>query len=364
MIRVLHVLSTLNIGSGIANFVMNYYRKLDKKEIQFDFLLFNEPEKTFSEEVAKNGSRIFYIEKPSIKTMFDYKREVYNLFKEHKGEWEAIHVHEVLVQSIVLPAAKKYGIKKRIVHAHGGNIKIGLIKRVRNAILEFNMKKNATDLVACSNIAGQAEFGSKEFVIVTNALDLNRYKHTQEQKKAIKKDLGFKDKDFVIGTVGRISELKNPLFFVRIMAKLVDIIPDTKFLHIGDGEMRDVFQNTISDNNLNDYFVLLGNRTDANEKMQAMECFLLPSLTEGLGIVLIEAEASGIYSIASENVPKETKVCERVEYLPLEEDVWVNRIVDLYNSGETKKAITTDYMDNSCYNINKSLQVLMEIYLR
>ncbi len=364
MIRVLHVLSTLNIGSGIANFVMNYYRKLDKEEIQFDFLLFNEPEKTFTEEVTKNGSRIFYIEKPSIKTMFNYKREVYNLFKEHKGEWEAIHVHEVLVQRIVLPAAKKYGIKKRIVHAHGGNIKIGLIKRIRNAILEFNMKKNATDLVACSNIAGQAEFGSKEFVIVTNALDLNRYKYTQEQKKAIKKDLGFKDKDFVIGTVGRISELKNPLFFVRIMSKLVDKISNIRFLHIGDGEMREEFQNCISDNNLNDSFVLLGNRTDANEKMQAMECFLLPSLTEGLGIVLIEAEASGIYSIASENVPKETKVCERVEYLPLEEDVWVNRIVDIYNSGETKKAILTDYMDNSCYNINKSLQVLREIYLR
>jgi len=364
MVRVLHVLSTLNIGSGIANFVMNYYKKIDREKIQFDFLLFSEPENTYTNDVQKLGARVYYIPKPSLKNMFKYKQSIDDFFASHKGEWEVIHLHEVLVQSVVLPAAKRIGIEKRFVHAHGGNIRISAIKRVRNFFLEFNMLKNANRFVACSDHAAKAEFGGKvKYEVINNAIDIERYIFSPIQVEQIKKELGINGEQFIVGTVGRMSIQKNPIFMVEIMKKIINRIPNALFLYIGDGEMREDIVREINNSGLNSKFILLGNRKDCNVAMQAIDCFVFPSIFEGLGIAAIEAEASGIYVLASDRVPKITKVCNRIEYLPLEEDLWASRIIELQKLGTFKKVNALEYMKESIYSISQNIKRLEELYL-
>ena len=362
--RVLQVVSSLNIGSGIANFIMNYYRKIDKNKIQFDFLLFDEPEKTFTQEAIEQGARVYYISKPSLTSMFTYKKQVKTFFKEHKGEWDVLHLHEVLIQGVVLPAAKRVGIKKRIVHAHGGNIKVGIVKRARNYLLEFNMLRNANCFMACSDHAALAEFGNKrKYIVINNAIDIDNYCFSSSNIMEIKKEIGINQGDFVLGTVGRISMQKNPFFFVGVMKKIATRIPNGKFLYIGDGELRNELEKEIKNSGLSPRFLFLGNRSDCNRVMQAIDCFLFPSKFEGLGIAVIEAEASGIYVIASQNVPQVTRVCDRIDYLPLDEQLWADKIIELYEKGGFNKANAHDYMEKSIYSIKKNTIVLEEIYL-
>lgn len=105
--RVLHVISTLNIGSGIANAVFNYYRNIDRHNIQFDFLVFSEPEKTFTKEILEMGGRVFQIDAPTLTTSFKYAKKVKKFFKSHRNEWDWVHIHEILVQKYIVKSVKK-----------------------------------------------------------------------------------------------------------------------------------------------------------------------------------------------------------------------------------------------------------------
>ena len=108
--RILHVVSTLNISSGIANFIVNYYRYLAKEDVTFDFLLFYDAPNSFDEEVKKMGSNIYYIPRPTVRTVNKYAREVEKLFEEEGSKWDVVHIHEILVSKYVKKSAQSHKI--------------------------------------------------------------------------------------------------------------------------------------------------------------------------------------------------------------------------------------------------------------
>jgi glycosyltransferase involved in cell wall biosynthesis len=375
--RVLHVISTLNIGSGIANAILNYYRKIDRNNLQFDFLVFSEPEKTFTKEVFDMGGRVFEIAAPTLKTSLQYSNKIKKFFQEHTNEWAWVHIHEILVQKYIIKAARRVGNIKIAMHSHASqfvlpNSNVGfvqnkinmLIKRIRNAYLLSGFK-NKTDLfLACSYEAGVALYGKtgardKRFHILNNSIDVEKYCINKEIRRKLRKEWNIENKKVLIN-VGRLCEEKNQRFLIDIFSLICKTEKDYCLILVGAGRMENVIRQKVREYGLMDKVLFLGNRTDIANVLMAADVFVFPSIVEGLGIALVEAQASGLHCISSSTIPSCAIVTPYVKVVDLHAgvEIWAREILSsslIRNNGN-------EIVANSAFNIEKNIDVLMNLY--
>ena len=377
--KALHIISTLNIGSGIANFVMSYYRKIIGYGVQFDFLAFNPTEKGFEEEVKELGGNVYYIAKPNLKTVGQYKNTVKRFFKEHKGEWDIVHIHEILVQKFIAKNCKKFGgVKKVAIHSHASEFvlptfgvsalkskMIMAFKRVRNSFLLGGIKRNCDYFFACSVDAGVALYGKKilrdeRFCVINNAIDTQKYAYDEKVREQYRKELNVQDKKVII-QVGRLCEEKNQIFFLDVMQKICERDNSYMLLLVGDGRLKNDVEEKISRLNLDKNVIMTGKRTDVVNLFQCADLSVLPSLAEGLGIVLIEAQASGLPCIASTGVPQEAKITPYVRFLDLKDGA--ERWAAAIQNTELVRYDTTDDVIKNGYDIDTNVETLYKKYI-
>lgn len=375
--RILHVLSTLNIGSGIANFAMSYYRKLADRDIQFDFLAFCRAENGFEEEVQKLGGKVYYIEKLTAHFL-KYKKRIKQFFSEHRGEWEIVHIHEILVQKFIAKTCKRIGgVKKVAIHSHVTkfvlpnfgvsafkNKLIMGFKHVRNAFLLNGLERNCDILFACSEDAGKALYGKKalkseRFHVVKNAIDPDKYLFDEGIRARYRDEFRLEGKKVII-QVGRLCEEKNQTFFLDVMQKLCEADNSYTLLLVGKGELKGDLEEKIAALGLGERVILTGNRRDVANLFQCADLSVLPSLAEGLGIALIEAQASGLPCIASTGVPQEANITPYVRFLDLNEgaEVWADAILNT----QLQRYETRNFVTESGYDVRESAERLGRIY--
>lgn len=360
--KIIQVLSSLNVGSGIANFVMNYYRKIDRSQCQFDFLVFAKVENSFAEEVESLGGKIFYFDKLNLFNILTFRKKLKKFFREHQGEYDVIHLHEILVQAFVLPVAKKFGIKKRILHVHARKKTVGLLKRVRNKLLYCRYDRNAEIYAACSVVVAREQFKKTLFsqtVIIRNAIDFSRYLLNTELRNKVRKQLSLENR-IVMGSVGRFSSEKNTLFLLDIFSAAYRRNSSVRLVLLGDGALRKSVEDKIAQYGLQEQVILLGNQKEPETFLQALDLFVFPSVSEGLGISLIEVQVSGLPCLASTNVPNEAIISKRTRTLSLEKsaDKWGEELLDMY--GE-RVSCDTEVL-KSGFNVIENKARLMEIY--
>jgi len=165
---------------------------------------------------------------------------------------------------------------------------------------------------------------------IKNAIDISQYKYDEDIRIAYRKKYGVEDK-FVIGNVGRLQFQKNQLFLLDIFASVLKKKPEAILWMIGQGEDEDKIREKIQKLNLGTAVKMLGVRNDVPNLLQAMDVFVFPSVFEGLGIALLEAQATGLTCIASKDViPEEVKVTPQLQFVSLEEsaEVWADRILN------------------------------------
>lgn len=375
--RVLQVLSTLNISSGIANFVINHYRKMIDYGIQFDFLLFQPVPNSYKDEVESLGGKVYYIEKPTIH-FGKYNKEVKKFFTNHFGEWDIVHIHEILVQKWIIKNAKKFGgVKKIAVHSHAAKFVLPIygvsriknkflmfVKTIRNKYLLHGIRKMPDYFFACSNAAGLALYGKSinkknNYTVIKNAIDSSKYLYNIDVRNSYRKQLSVSDKKVIV-LVGRLCEEKNQILFLDVMKKLCDVGSSYMLLLVGEGHLRKVIEEKIIGLNLENDVMLLGNRTDVPNILLCADLVVLPSIIEGLGMALIEAQASGLPCIASTGVPREAEITPHVKFVDLNDGVqgWVEAVKDT----EIKRYDTKKYIEESGYDINESVKKLSAIY--
>lgn len=377
--RVLQVLSTLNIGSGITNCIINYYRNIDRDKVQFDFLVFYKAEKNYHEEVEKMGGRIFTIPAPTIKTFSKYNKQVQAFFNEHKNEWGCVHIHEILVQKFIIKHARKNGVKKICMHSHVTQFvlenpslpfikrKIQVVtKKVRNKFLLSGIIKNADYYLACSTDAGIALYKNKvvkgdKFFIIKNAIDTEKFRNAKKNRDKLRTELNVQNKKVLIN-IGRLCEQKNQAFLLKVFEKLHEKDDTYTLFLVGEGEDRENIEKRYSHLLLIGALKLLSNRSDVDDLLASSDLFVFPSVMEGLGIALIEAQASGIACISSSAVPKETNVSKAVKYLDLSlgVDRWAEEIL---NTPLIRYDTQADII-KSGYDIKTSALSLQELYLK
>ena len=368
-VKVLYFVDRMLRG-GIQTFVIENMKHMDKNKIQVDYLLLDDGNKYELEDtLIEMGSKIFKLKGIWFRQPFDFIKYCIALnkfFKKH-NDYKVVHLHSSSKNFMVLYYAKKYGIKVRIAHSHN----IGFQSKNKMQILLGNifkvpLKKYATDYFACSEIAGEWLFGKKnvksgKVIIIHNAVDLDKFKFNNEKREKLRKELNIEDTDLVIGNVARFTNQKNHEFLIDIFNEIYKKNNSSKLLLIGTGEKEIYIKEKVNELGLTNDVIFLGFKTNVNDYMNVMDIFLFPSKYEGLGLVLIEAQANGIKCFTSQNVvPLEAKVSDLLEYISLNETSknWANKVLSV---NKNRKNVKEKIIEKG-YSIEYTAKKLEQFY--
>lgn len=359
-IRILTITPGLNVCGGIESYVMNYYIHM-KEKVKMDFITHDIKDEYYSEIISKNGDNIYLMKKLNLKNFKKVKEDIEHFFEKHH-DYDIVYCHMANAAFLYLKYAKEYGIKVRILHSHQNKAADTITHSIRNIPLIAIGKRYATHNFACSKIAGDFLFNKKKYYIIKNAIDTNKYKYDESIRKIVRKELGI-TKELLIGNIGRFCNQKNQLFLIDVF-KIIHKKMDSKLLLIGDGVLKESIQKEIKKNNLENDTIIIPPTEKVNNYYQAMDVFVLPSLYEGLGIVNIEAQVSGLKTIVSTGVPKDAKISDLIEFISLDEskEKWADEIINnskYQRSDHQKDAINNGFDINAeskkLYNILKSI---------
>lgn len=350
------------VGGGVEAVIMNYYRHIDKSKIQFDFICDDDSTNIPYEEIEKLGGRVILV--PPYQKLPKYLKELKRIFKENN--YKIVHSNINALSVFPLFAAKCAGVLVRIAHSHSTTNKAEWKKNLMKQALRPFSKLFATDYFACTEHAGRWLFGDKEFekgnvLVVNNGIDVDSYAFDEKVRKEKRKELNLKDTDLVIGHIGRFMKQKNHVFLIDLFNELHKDNNNYKLVLIGQGPLQDEIKNKVKELNLEDSVMFLGQKTDANKYYQAMDLFLFPSLYEGLGMVFVEAQASGLPSVASTDVPEIAKVSDRAYFIGLEQpvNVWTDKIKRIINQ---ERKVNIKRIKDAGYDIVTEAKKLQEKY--
>lgn len=363
-VKVLYFVDRMLRG-GIQTFVIENLKHMDKTNLQIDFLLLDDGKTYDMEEELKNlGSTIYkldgiWLRKP--RDFIKYCRALKQFFKEHH-DYKVVHMHSSSKNFMVLKIAKKYGIKIRVAHSHNIDFQSkNKLKILVGNCFKKPLKKYATHYFACSELAGKWLFGNEEVKVIHNAVDYEKFKFNENGRNELRKELGIEDK-LVIGNVGRFTNQKNHTFLIDIFNEIHKQRKNAVLMLVGTGEKEEEIKKKVEDLGLQNDVLFLGFKNNVNEYMWTMDFFVFPSVFEGLGLVLIEAQATGMKCFTSKDVvPKEAQVSELLKYISLERSAkeWTEIIL---NSDLERKDIRQDLEDRK-YLIEQTAEELGKFYL-
>lgn len=351
------------LGGGVEAVVMNYYRHLDHNKIQFDFICDDDSTNIPYDEIEKLGGKVILI--PPYQKVFKYQKELRRVLRE--GNYKIVHSHINTLSVFPLYAAKKVGVPVRIAHSHSTTNKKEWKKNLLKQVLRPFSKKYATNYMCCSELAGRWLFGDKAYddgkvYLLNNAIDLDKFKYDKKIRDKKRKELGIKEDTIVIGHIGRFVAQKNHTFLIDIFNQFHKKEKNSILLLAGQGPLQEEIKNKVRELGLDDSVRFLGQRNDANELYQAFDVFLLPSLYEGLPVVGVEAQASGLLCFFSDDMTKETKVLDSTVFMSLSntDDEWATSILDNYINFRRKD--TTSDITKSNFNIKYETNKLKNKY--
>lgn len=329
MIRALHILTYIN-GGGAEAVVYNYYSHIDRSQIQFDIVALKcESKQILAPKFCALGARIYYLPHNPLKRI----REIARILSREK--YDIVHSHcELLSEWYLLIAAIK-GVKVRIMHSHIAGSDLSFAKRIYRPIGRFVAKRTATAFFACGKLAaislwGRAYFEKGKCYIVNNAIELGDFKFDEKKRDSVRKTLGW-DNKHVLVNVGRLNFQKNHGFLLNIFEEYSRADNRAILVLVGAGELEDEIKKKIQSKQLDDKVEMLGIRSDVSTILNGCDCFILPSLFEGLPVVAIESQANGLPIVMADTITRECGVTEIASYVSLEASTssWSNRITDM-----------------------------------
>lgn len=358
-IRVAQIMGYMN-GAGVEAVVMNYYRHIDRSKVQFDLIVCEGSHFVPRDELEALGGRVFMV--PPYSHVVEFQKELQHLFR--REQWKIVHSHINALSLFSLRAAKKAGIPVRIAHSHSTSGKGEYAKNAVKALLKTQANRYPTHRFACSRYAGEWLFGKGEdFEVVYNAIDLNRFSFNAEARAKARADLCLVGGQFAVGHVGRFMAQKNHGFLIDVFEQVAKRREDAVLLLVGTGEAEACVESSVAERGLSDRVRFLGQRTDMPEMYAAFDAFVLPSLYEGLCLVGVEAQRSGLPCLLSDAITREVDVTGVCRFLPIDAPaVWADAVCGLEARGDAERAAVDDaaFAD---YDIERQGAWLTEKYL-
>ena len=350
-IRVCQVLHGI-VGGGSEQVVLNYCSRM--RDIHFDLLYQYEPNPQILERFSEAGINCIQIP-DKVHHPLRHLWTMFRIFR--KGKYDVVHSHlDWFMNSYVCFLAMLAGIKKRIAHHHqayGNNILCSLMR--------IPCKFFATHWLACGEAAaingwGRRAFKKGKVIILPNAIDPERFRFNETVRHEIRTKYGIAENDFVVGHVGRFYPQKNHEFLIDFFAEFHKRTANAKLLLLGEGPLQEHIKQKVESLGLANAVIFAGLQKDVAPFYSAMDVFAFPSLWEGLGIVLLEAQYNGLPCIASSAVPEEVNISNKILYKQNNIILWCNDIPNLSNLSRMNE------IQNKSYDINKQLMKLVDVY--
>ncbi|MGW8424552.1 glycosyltransferase family 1 protein [Peribacillus simplex] len=362
-IRILHILNSMNRG-GSETMIMNYYRNIDRKKVQFDFLLTAQEKSDYEDEIISLGGNIHRVPPIQMKSIYKFFVQLNEFYKQNSG-YRIVHSHRSSVSSLFLLLAKRNNIPIRIAHSHSSKSELGVKGRIRNALM-LPLKYSCTDMFACGQVAGEWLFGKEKndtFTIVNNAIEAKEFVYNPTTRDKLRNELNISEK-FVLGHVGRFSHPKNHEFLIDIFYEVYKKNSNSVLLLVGSGELEEAIRKKVEMLGLTHVVKFLGLRLDIPHILQTFDVFVFPSHFEGLPVVTIESQASGLKTIVSSDITKEIQITDLVKSISLSDspELWAKYILQWENGYERKD--TYIKIEESGYDIKQEVKKLEKFYMQ
>lgn len=368
-IRILHVIGGVMDFGGTEIFLMNYYRHIDRKKTQFDFLLTGLEKGVFDDEIKALGGNLYNV--PSKKqNLIKNLVGTYRILRDNKSS--IVHSHLDGMNGLILGLSFLAGNKIRISHSHNTqHLTTNYFKVMIHNVFRVLSRLFATDYMSASNEAAQWLHGkkitSKSNTVVVNAIDYTKYRFNPEVRTSLRNELGINER-FVLGHVGRFHFQKNHVFMLELVSQLVKQNDSILLMLVGDGEIRSDIEAKITELKIQKYVYLVGRAEDTSQYYNVFDVFLLPSVFEGLGIVAIEAQVNGLNVLASTGVPHVARISDRMAFLDTKDyGQWVIEITKLSEKiSKDKEQIETNRVKTQVddnYDILNTAGILVSKYI-
>lgn len=346
MIRVLQVYDSTVINAGINVEIMNWYRNIEKKICQFDFLSSWKKKPNFDREIEELGGHSYYISKDEgIGNPVKFIYEVRKFMKLNAHKYDIVHLHNSSLCYPYLYYAKKYGVNTRIIHAHSLSSGNTRLTSIRNNLLMLPMRYLATDFFACSEEAAQRWFvnrGINDFCVVNNGIDLERYRYSENDRESLRKELGFSNDDKVILHISNMTEIKNVPFVIEVFNQINNIRNDCRLLLVGKNSLPDIVVRLIRKYKLENRVTNYGVTDNVARVINGSDLCIMPSKIEGFGLVPVECQCCKKNVLISEGFPKVIDATSFVCRLPLDLNKWVEKTQELLDKREETDSINND----------------------
>ena len=358
-IRVLQIMPAMDAG-GMETFVMNVYRAIDRELVQFDFLYHYDKPCLYDYEIRALGGQITKLTIRQDNNLPRYLGQLNAFFAEHP-EYRIIHGHYSGFGMFYNAAARRRGVPVRVGHSHNTAYEPNMVGRL-DKLMSSRFDKDLTDRFACSRKAGQMLFGKSPFTVLPNGVDTEVFANPAPGSRAkLREHLGVTDGEVLLGHVGRFSAQKNHAGLLRIFAALLPKMPNARLLLLGGGALEGETRALAKELGVADRVIFAGVRTNVQAFYAAMDAFLLPSLFEGLPVVLVEAQASGLPCFVSDTVDEGAAFASNVFFLPLDRpELWAETIAGARlkrNPKARQNAVAAGF------DIHTSARILQDFYL-
>lgn len=369
-LKVLIVAGDMDVG-GIENQLMHLLRKADKEKFQIDFTS-KIDHAYYKDEIEALGGKYIRIPVMSHRNPLPYLRALYRVMKE--GQYDVVHSHELFHSGIVLFVAKLAGVPGRFAHAHnwqdhaGGGEKRGLVRTVYNTVMRASINACANGRLACSTLAGKFVYGEKalkspNYHLVYNSVDTGKFLDRYDQPESG----AFCDGWLNVLQVGRVTRVKNQMFLVETAGELKKRGKKIRILCAGNGDadyLKEV-EDAIEERGVGDHIKMLGVRGDIDVLMRKASAFVLPSKYEGMPLVLIEAQASGLPCVVADTFSHEVDFgLGKVAWMDLEAGpaAWADAIENAIAGGRAEKAQVVRAVEEKRFDSRMFAQTLCELY--
>ena len=360
MKRILFIAHHLN-RAGTEAFMMNVFRGIDHSRFRVDFLLYNNCVTDYTREVEENGSHIWRVpcrrESP-----WGWYSSLCKFFREHVSEYFAVHYcGNSLTAIFPLVLAYKYRIPVRIAHSHNSSSK-GFHNRFLHIFKREIVKHITTHHFACSTLAARWFFGNAPVTIIQNGINTMDFAYNPSVRREMRLQLGIRDTTKVVGHVGRFEIEKNHTFMLDVFTEYLEIQPDSVLMFIGIGCLFESMKEKVLQIGLADKVLFLGERSDVNKLMQAMDVFLMPSTFEGQPFVLIEAQCSGLPCLVSDVINRDICLTPNVDTFPLQQpaEEWARKVKTIVTGFHRKDE--SEAIERQGYSIANTIKFLEQVY--
>jgi glycosyltransferase involved in cell wall biosynthesis len=367
-IKVLEVVGTLETG-GVASVTTNILKHINRDKFQLDFLVYDDKIYENENVVKAYGSKVFHIDPVKL----GYKKFLNNFNKilEEFGPYHVVHGHLFFHNALILSIAKKNDVPIRIAHSHGTADEVKhkfpekQIKHILHSYQKMQLKNVSNYKIACSKDAGYYLFGENTFkksgIIYNNGIEVDRFKYDNDCRIAYRKKIFADYDELIIGSVGRMANVKNYSFLLDVFYEIHKKNIRTKLIMIGDGPEKEHLKRKCEKLGIDEFVIMTGNVNDVQNYLNAMDIVIMPSISEGFPVTLIEQQTCGLRCLVSDSITKDVNITGNVFYESLNnsKETWAETTLKLlpYNRDDKSKIIK-----DAGFDIDGQIKIIENIY--